>query len=146
MTAFSRRHWAREALDALFLPLSMFQSKRAARGPRTLSALRVLLGVVMALVWRVLDSGSHFTMPDVWVLLVVVAALPLSDLFSMVPVREGLAALVAIFGGTVSKHVRTETVVEETTGQPAPAAAAVEPDTPDEPHEWADGSGDEGDA
>lgn len=119
---FTRRHPGREALDIALLPLSVFMSKRSRS--RRLSALRVIVGVILVLVWRVLDAGGHFTMPDVWVLLVVAATLPLSDLFALVPVREGLAALVAIFGGAVAKRTRT-TMVEETEELPAPRVPEV---------------------
>lgn len=147
----TQRHWRREAAEALTLPMTMLMSKQAPvfspdgkqmRQRNRLSMVRVVVGVLLILVWRVLDAGGHFTMPDVWVLLVVAATLPLSDLFSMVPVREGLSALVAVFGSAVAKRTRSTTTTEETTVD-AGAPAAIEVDTPDAPNEWADGE-DEG--
>lgn len=124
MSTFTRRHWGREALAVVRYPF------RVLEGPSgKLSGLRMTLAVVLALVWLVLTRGEHFTMPDVYVLAVVVFALPLSDLFAMVPVREALAALVAVFGGAAAKRTRT-TTYEETEIEPAPRVPSEEPELP----------------
>lgn len=110
---FTRRHWGREVIDAVLWPLSMLTSKHKGRGRRDLSAERVLLVMMAVLVWRVLDGGGHFTTPDVWVVGLIVFALIVETLFMNVPVREGLAALTAIFGAQVAKRTRTVSIEEE---------------------------------
>lgn len=112
---FTRRNWGRELTDVAFFPVSMLTSKGRGRARRELSMQRVILATF------VVAFARHW--PPTWnpaavaALAVLTFALIVETLFAAVPVREGLAALVAIFGAAVAKRTRTLTV-EETSEAP----------------------------
>lgn len=115
---FTRRHWGRELLDFVLWPTSMFMSKHK-RG-RELSMQRVILG---AFVFQFFHRfPTDWDMPAVAAMAVLTFALIVETLFAAVPVREGLAALVSIFGAAVGKRTRT-VAVEETVEGPVPEPA-----------------------
>lgn len=116
---FTRRHWGREALDAALFPVTMLQSKGTRS--RRLSMLRVILAAFV--IQFVRHFPTDWDMPAVAALAVLTFALIVETLFAAVPVREGLAALVAIFGGAVAKRTRTVSI-EETAETPAAPEAA----------------------
>lgn len=128
MTArrFTRRHWGRELASLAAFPVSMLTSKgRGPRARRELSMQRVIL------LTFVVAFARHW--PPTWnpaavtALAVLTFALIIETLFAAVPVREGLAALVSIFGSAVAKRTRTLTVEEEEVAPPA-VGAPFEPE------------------
>lgn len=124
---FTRRHWGREALDLVLFPITMLMSKTGPRDKRQLSMQRVILAVFVVQFFR--HFPTTWTMPAVAALAVLTFALIVETLFAAVPVKEGLAALVAIFGGAVAKRTRT-TTYEETEVEPAPRVPSEEPEMP----------------
>lgn len=140
----TKRSRAREVTDALALPITMFTSKH--KQGYELSGLRVILGIFVGLFAQAFPRPGEWGMWQWAAMATLTFALIVDTLFANVPVREGLAALVAIFGGAVAKRVRKTTVEQTETETPAPgSAAAAPPLAPDfEPHEWADGHPDEG--
>lgn len=56
---------------------------------------------------------------DFAALAVLALAIPVADLFAIAPISEGLAALAAIFGATISKRMSTTTVATVTEITPA---------------------------
>jgi len=90
----TRRHWYREVGTILYFPLSMLASKHGSKG-RGLSQFRVILfmfAVGFVSHWPVVWSAD-----SVMALMALVFALPISDLFSKVPVGEAVGALEAFF-------------------------------------------------
>jgi len=79
----------RRLLSALAYPLSMWESKRDPR-IRRLSQFRVVVGLFAFAFMR--HWPTEWTWPAVWALAVLALALPVSDLFSRVPVAEALDA------------------------------------------------------
>jgi len=130
-------------------PISMFHGSGPVR-TRKWSMFHVLLfGLWVAFL-------THFPSawgPWEWATLATLAlAKPIADLFAMAPISEGLAALAAIFGATVSKRMSTsstssttETTVEGPTKLEVTGASDIAMGE-GPPHEWADGVPDEGDA
>lgn len=94
----------------------MFTSKHK-RG-RELSMQRVILGAFVFQFFH--HFPTDWDMPAVAAMAVLTFALIVETLFAAVPVREGLAALVAIFGGAAAKRTRTVTLEEETTTEAPP--------------------------
>lgn len=98
----TRRHWAREIRELVHYPLTAIESKNSHR--RGLSLFRIILALLVVTFIRHWPSAPWGKW-DFTALAVLVLALPVSDFFALVPVREGLAALVAIFSGLVRKRM-----------------------------------------
>lgn len=125
------RSKVRETTDAIAMPLTALTSKHK-RG-YDLSALRCVVVTLLALVWKVLTAGGHFTADDVKVVAIVALTIPVADLFAAVPVREGLAAFKAIATAGIRRYTggveqATEAATAIVTGTAVPPLATDVPE------------------